>query len=235
MVATEIINTSLPFPYFSPNTADGPIATNPNIIAGRYTFQSSGLAQPKPPLSTDLVITRGIIKKAIVIIEEWNRNVIYILVKDLSLNTSNILDSSSWYEWIILGGCGTAVNSTPIAIIESIAVNQNSLSIPQFPPTIGATIIATAKLSAIVPPIIAIAWALSSSLTRSAIIADTTEPIAPAPCRKRPSRSIYILSLRADIIEPAINIKSPISRVFFLPILSLISPKGTWKRACVRA
>ena len=70
IMATEIIKTSLPFPYFSPNIAAGAMATKPNIIAGKYTFQSSAFAQPNPPSSTPCVITIGIIKNAIVIIEE---------------------------------------------------------------------------------------------------------------------------------------------------------------------
>ena len=82
---------------------------------------------------------------------------------------------------MIVGGFGTAVNKIPIAITERMAVSQKSLSIPQLPPTIGAMIIAAAKLRAMVPPMIAMACARCSSFTKSATIADTTEPIAPAP------------------------------------------------------
>ena len=70
------------------------------------------------------------------------------------------------------------------------------------------------------------AFDLCSSFTTSLIIAVTTAPIAPAPCKSLPKRRAKISVARAQISEPIAKSKRPVIIVPFLPNLSLIIPKG---------
>ena len=92
---------------------------------------------------------------------------------------------------LIFGGVGTFVKSKTIDKTAKPAVIRKIDLMPKLEAITGPRAIARAKLIAINPPIIAIAFARDSSSTKSAIIAVTTEPIA----------EMFDLSDSLDIME----------------------------------
>ncbi len=89
------------------------------------------------------------------------------------------------------------------------------------------------KLTAIEPPIIAIALVRWESRVPSATIADTAADTAPAPCNARPMMTVTTESSIAAMKLPSANTSSPPTITGLRPSRSEATPSGNCSSAWV--
>ncbi len=113
-------------------------------------------------------------------------------------------------------------------------VNQNRPDTPIQPVRTGASNRAAKNAPPMDMPMIAMALVRCRSRVRSAVSANTTAAMAPAPCNARPAMIQAMCSARAATTLPAAKTNNPIVIMVLRPIRSDNNPYGICSSAWVR-